>query len=203
MLSSLPAGARTPEAATGQDSCPAPLQSRGWGGREWTEPCGGPRGIQLRGATGRCCPQRPAHPTVSPASTLATDTPSAPSFLHLPLAVEGGSKMKKEKKNKPTHQCKADIFMSFLILLGIQRSHLTGWPGVWVSAPGSEGARGWAARSSRGSGLLPSAQLQHPATERGSQASREPRGRRLGWAGRERVAPSACVSQPLAPRGRR
>jgi hypothetical protein len=59
---------------------------------------------------------------------------------------------------------------------------------MWARAPGSgsEGAREWAAPSSSGAGSVPSAQLQHPATERGREARIEQRGRRLGWAGRER-----------------
>lgn len=129
VLSSLPAGARTPEAVTGQDSCPAPLQSRGWGGgREWTEPCGGPRGIQLRGATGRCCPQRPAHPTVSPASTLATDAPSAPSFLHLPPRRGGGKQNEKIKKKKPNPpiNAKQTFLCHFLSSWGLRGRTLPG-----------------------------------------------------------------------------
>lgn len=63
------------------------------------------------------------------------------------------------------------------------------------------GARGWAARSSSEAGLLPSAQLQHPAgEERGREARMEGRGEgeEGGWAGRE----PEPLGSAHAPRGR-
>lgn len=144
------------------------------------------------------------HLTASPATAQAAGVPSAPFFLppprHLLPCGVGVGEQKERKKIKPTHQCKADIFMLFLILSGIQRSRLTRWPGMWATVPGSESecAQGWAVPSSSGAGSLPSAQLQHPATERGREARIEPRGRRLGWAGRER-----SNSQRMRPGDRR
>lgn len=186
-----PAGERSsPSTEPGDASGPSPEADHA--GFNFTEPRSG----AARRASRAPLPHQPGHRQRAPLPPLL-------SYLLLAtyLAVRWGwGSIRREKKIKPTHQCKADIFMLFLILSGIQRSRLTGWPGIWASVPGfgSECALGWAAPSSSGAGSLPSAQLQHPATERGREARIERRGRRLGWAGREQSS-----SQRMRPGDRR
>lgn len=146
--------------------------------------------------------RRDPRAAASPARAQAVAL-SAPSCLHLPPPPP--------LKNSSIG-AKQTFCCHLLSTARFQWQHLTQEPGGVGSSPMGPGARGWAAGSSSGAGLLPSVQLQHPAgEERGREARmqgrREEEERAVGGEGAGAARQSACApraGEPLAglgPRG--
>lgn len=184
-----------------------PLRSSwGGGGGERTAPRR-QRGLQL--------PKPAPRPPLPPAAPRAAPGPprrslplrakavalSAPSRLHLPPPPP-------LKKIHPLVQSR-HFAVIYLAPLGFSGNILPRSLEVRAALRGVRGARGWAAGSSSGAGLLPSVQLQHPAgEERGSEARmqgrREAEEAAVGGEGAGASRQSACAPRAgAAPRGAR